>query len=93
MSKHYSSEMSTDENGNVSITFNAESWNRFLQLWAQTAHMGKCARDNWLAGNPHAALIFYDRMDNGPMARLHAIAPEEVHALVDPLIPDANEGK
>lgn len=35
-----------------------------LRHGGKIIHMAMCARDNWKAGNAHAALIYFDRLDN-----------------------------
>lgn len=93
MSKHYSSEISTDDEGNVTLTFNKKSWDRLIELSAQVMHMDDCARAAWKAGNSHGALIYYDRASNGPLARLHGMTPPEVHAMVAEAMTVTSEGK
>ena len=58
-------------------------------------HMAQCARDSWKDGNPEAALIYFDRLDN-QMGRAFRQLTKENDALAEALMQaaaDANEGK
>ena len=69
--------------------------NMLLHFGGKIIHMAGCARENWKAGNPEAALIYFDRMDN-EMGRAFKKLKKEDPELAAELLAaaqNANEGK
>ena len=66
-----------------------------LHFGGKIIHMAGCARNSWKAGNPEAALIYFDRMDN-EMGRAFKKIQKENPELAAELLAaaqNANEGK
>ncbi len=51
---------------------------RVLRLGCQIIHQAQLARDALEAGNPHAAIAHYYRMDTELLGRFFKLAPQDV---------------
>jgi len=85
---------SVDEAGNVVIAISVSRWQKIVKHVNTAIQLDKLAHEAWKDGKSTAALIYFDRLSNGSLARIFGMASEELkQSIRDTLTLEIQTGK